>query len=75
MFKLILFLVLSVQQHRIKHVSCVRTSELQEAFRLFDQDGDGIVSSKDIGCVMRSLGMAPTEAELQEMINEVDTDG
>ena len=49
--------------------------ELQEAFRLFDQDGDGIVSSKDIGCVMRSLGMATTEAELQEMINEVDTDG
>lgn len=49
--------------------------EFREAFSLFDKDGDGFVSSKELGTVMRSLGQNPTEAELQDMINEVDTDG
>ena len=49
--------------------------ELQEAFQLFDRDGDGFVTSKDMAVVMRQLGMAPTEQELNDMINEVDTDG
>ncbi|XP_042378638.1 calmodulin-2/4-like isoform X1 [Zingiber officinale] len=35
----------------------------------------GCVTTKEIGTVMRSLGQNPTEAELQEMINEVDADG
>eukprot|EP00299_Pterocystis_sp_00344_P003719 c14489_g1_i1.p2 GENE.c14489_g1_i1~~c14489_g1_i1.p2 ORF type:complete len:154 (-),score=48.71 c14489_g1_i1:26-487(-) len=49
-------------------------SELKEAFALFDRDGDGTVTTKELGTVMRSLGQNPTEAELQDMINEVDVD-
>ncbi|XP_068954272.1 calmodulin-1-like [Petaurus breviceps papuanus] len=45
-------------------------AEFKEVFSLFDKDGDGTITT-----VMRSLGQNPTEAELQDMINEVDADG
>ncbi|CAF2085885.1 unnamed protein product [Brassica napus] len=45
-------------------------SEFKEAFSLFDKDGDGCITTKELGTVMRSLGQNPTEAELQDMINE-----
>ena len=38
-------------------------------------DGDGEITTSDLGAVMRTLGQDLTEAELQEMINEVDADG
>merc|ERR1712217_869504 len=50
-------------------------AEFKEAFSLFDKDGDGTIITKELGTVMRSLGQNPTEAELQDMINEVDADG
>jgi len=37
---------------------------------LCDKDGDGTITTKELGTVMRS-GQNPTEAELQDMINEV----
>ncbi|KAH8032282.1 hypothetical protein HPB51_024059 [Rhipicephalus microplus] len=52
-----------------------RIAEFKEAFSLFDKDGDGTITTKELGTVMRSLGQNPTEAELQDMINEVDADG
>ncbi|UJR38801.1 hypothetical protein I4U23_031466 [Adineta vaga] len=50
-------------------------AEFKEAFSLFDKDDDGTITTKELGTVMRSLGQNPTEAELQDMINEVDADG
>jgi len=50
-------------------------AEFKEAFSLFDKDGDGTINTRELGAVMRSLGQNPTEAELQDMINEVDADG
>jgi len=39
------------------------------------QDGDGNTTTKELGIGMRFLGQDPTEAEVQDMINEVDADG
>uniref|UniRef100_A0A8C5XQH6 EF-hand domain-containing protein n=1 Tax=Microcebus murinus TaxID=30608 RepID=A0A8C5XQH6_MICMU len=50
-------------------------AEFKEAFSLLDKDGDGTITTKELGTVMRSLGQNPTEAQLQDLINEVDADG
>ena len=49
--------------------------ELREAFNIFDRDGSGSITSKELGIAMRSLGQYPTEDELQRMMDEVDVDG
>ena len=50
-------------------------TELREAFSLFDKDGDGSISTKELGTVMRSLGQTPSDEELYDMVKEVDADG
>jgi len=57
-----------------KQLTEEQIAEFKEAFALFDKDGDGSITTKELGTVMRSLGQNPTEAELQDMINEVDSD-
>jgi calmodulin len=50
-------------------------AEFKEGFSLFDKDGSGNINTDELGAVLRELGQDPTEAELMEMINEVDGDG
>uniref|UniRef100_A0A1I8IUR4 Calmodulin n=1 Tax=Macrostomum lignano TaxID=282301 RepID=A0A1I8IUR4_9PLAT len=49
--------------------------EFREAFSLFDKDGDGTITNKELASVMRALGQNPSQEELKEMIKEVDQDG
>lgn len=50
-------------------------SELREAFRLFDKDGDGSITTDELGTVMRNLGQFPSSDELNLMLKEIDIDG
>lgn len=49
-------------------------AELKEAFRMFDKDGDGTIDSEELTSVMQVLGMNPTKAELDIILDSVDTD-
>lgn len=46
----------------------------KDAFSLFDKDNDEAITNKELGTVIESLGQTLTEAELQAMIDELDTD-
>ena len=47
-------------------------AEYREAFSFFDKDNDGTITAKELGAVMRLLGYNPTDADLTDMINDVD---
>eukprot|EP00092_Neocalanus_flemingeri_P032668 GFUD01035533.1.p1 GENE.GFUD01035533.1~~GFUD01035533.1.p1 ORF type:complete len:154 (+),score=62.38 GFUD01035533.1:119-580(+) len=47
----------------------------KEAFNIFDKDGDGKITSVELGSVLKNLGQNPVETELSDMINEFDVDG
>lgn len=50
-------------------------AEIRKAFSVFDVDGDGAITSKELADVMRSFGLNPSEDELMDMINKFDIDG
>lgn len=44
-------------------------------FSKWDTDGDGIITTDELGKVIRSVGMEISEAELHDMVEEADADG
>jgi len=48
--------------------------DFQDAFSRYT-DHDGIINSHELGSVLRQIGLNPTDAELQDMVNDVDKDG
>ena len=49
--------------------------ELIESFKVFDKDGNGLISSENLRDVVVSLGMKFSQEEIDEMIREADNDG
>ena len=49
--------------------------ELQEAFKVFDRDQNGYISSHELRHTMTNLGENLTPEEVEEMIKEADIDG
>ncbi|KAL8026356.1 hypothetical protein ABFX02_14G021300 [Erythranthe guttata] len=46
--------------------------EIQEAFTMFDKDGDGCITIEDLATMMRCLDQNPTQRELHDIMNEID---
>ena len=49
--------------------------ELRDAFKVFDTNGSGSISRDELKRLMTQLGQNLSEAELDAMMDEVDTDG
>jgi len=47
-------------------------AEIEEAFKMLDFDGDGMVSVRDIKIALRSIGFEPTKKEILHMIGDID---
>lgn len=50
----------------------LQISEYREIFSLFDKDCDACISSSEIGPVLRSVGLNPTEEEISELVHYYD---
>ena len=48
-------------------------ADLRDAFKVFDLDGDGLITAKELKLVMHSLGQDMTSLEIDEMIKEADS--
>mmetsp|Transcript_145451 Transcript_145451/g.205953 ORF Transcript_145451/g.205953 Transcript_145451/m.205953 type:complete len:141 (+) Transcript_145451:32-454(+) len=46
-------------------------ADLKEGFTLFDKKGDSKIAAKDIGTVLRSLGLNPTQSKVETIITEL----
>lgn len=49
-------------------------AEFKEAFSLFDKDCSGVITTKELGTVMRSFG-TPTESEFKRIVDRIDANG
>ncbi|XP_019875350.1 troponin C [Aethina tumida] len=49
--------------------------ELKEAFRLYDKEGNGYITTKTLKEILKELDDKLTNEELEMMIQEIDSDG
>ena len=42
-------------------------AEYQEAFALFDKDGNGHIEAKELAAVLTALGQSPSEEDIAKM--------
>ncbi|XP_035680773.1 calmodulin-A-like isoform X2 [Branchiostoma floridae] len=66
----------SISGHKMSDIlSEEQIAELMQVFSLFDKDGSGCITTKELEDVIRTLGRDLTFPEIQDMISEMDADG
>uniref|UniRef100_A0A7S4FQB2 EF-hand domain-containing protein n=1 Tax=Eutreptiella gymnastica TaxID=73025 RepID=A0A7S4FQB2_9EUGL len=47
---------------------------IKEAFKLFERDNNGTCDVREIGTIVRSLGLNPTDQQLRNILEEIEED-
>mmetsp|Transcript_10882 Transcript_10882/g.14158 ORF Transcript_10882/g.14158 Transcript_10882/m.14158 type:complete len:154 (-) Transcript_10882:70-531(-) len=63
-----------MQQIKSSTLSEDAKAEIQEAFNMFDKDGDGHLTKVELRGVMKNLGQNFTDSELNEIMSTMDLD-
>ena len=58
----------------VKHGSNIE-EDIAESFKVFDIDGDGLITEDELHVTMNNLGEPMNEVEVKAMIDEADLDG
>lgn len=58
----------------LKHLTKDQVQEYKEAFRNFDQNGDGSISCKELRTFLKSMGQNPSDADVKKIMKRVDKD-
>merc|ERR1712128_5148 len=53
----------------------INDAELQEAFKLFDMDGDGMITVEELKKLVEKIGGSMTDGEAKALIHQADKDG
>ena len=49
--------------------------DILQAFKVFDKDGNGVISARELKHVMANMGETLSDTEVEAMIGEADLDG
>ena len=58
----------------VKHGSNI-DEDIAKSFKVFDRDGDGLITEDELHITMDNLGEPMNEVEVKAMIDEADLDG
>ena len=58
-----------------KDIDSIKEREIINAFRIFDIDGNGLISKENLTNMISKLGGDLNENEIKDMINQADIDG
>ena len=58
-----------------KDIDSIKEREIINDFRIFDIDGNGLISKENLTNMVSKLGGDLNENEIKDMINQADIDG